>query len=113
MSSYIDDNGVSWTVGTDDFDSSGDNTIISAPGEGRRLRVKYLVVQNVSTTDTTALIKWGSSTEHDFLLAGKLGVTIVGDLGNEWRLPANTALIVNLSGGNAHKANFQYTIEKA
>ena len=112
MGSYVDDSGVLWIPGTVDFASSGDNTVIAAPGAGMRLRVKYLVVQNVSTTDTTALIKWGESTEHDFLLAGKLGVTVNNDKGEEWRLPENTALIVNLSGANAHKANFRYAVER-
>ena len=103
---------MSWTVAGDDFDSSGDNTIVAAPGAGFRLRVKYLSIQNETSTSTTLLVKWGETIRgRKVLINQSMPYYYYGERGNEWLLPANTALIANLSGANAHNYDIQYRVE--
>lgn len=88
--------------------SSGDNTLVAAPGAGNRTVVQLFVVQNESTTATTALVKSGSTTRYRKLLQSQgddFGRAF--ERGREWRLGENEALILNLSGANSHG----YTVE--
>jgi hypothetical protein len=103
---------MSWTVAGNSFNSSGDNTIVAAPGAGFRLRIKYLSIQNETSTSTTLLVKWGETTiGRKVLGSASVGYNYHGERGNEWLLPANTALIANLSGANAHNYDIQYRVE--
>lgn len=82
--------------------STGDNTVLSAPGAGREYELGFLQVQNASSTDTTALVKFGSTTVLPVVMPSK---------GDGEQLPMdddmaaltgnNNALVVNLSGANA------------
>lgn len=89
--------------------TSGDNTVIAAPGAGKALVLFYLQVQNESANDTTVLIKHGSTQVGRAVLAAKDALV------REWVddylcvLPANTALVVNLSGANSHGVVVEYT----
>lgn len=101
-----------WTVGdATTIAASGDNTIIAAPGAGFRLVIKYLSIQNESSTTTTVLVKWGSTVKGRKVLAERVNYSFAFEAGSEWVLPANTALIVNLSGANSHNYEVQYTVE--
>ena len=103
---------MSWTVAGNSFSSSGDNTIVAAPGAGFRLRVKYLCIQNETSTSTTLLVKWGETTVGRKVLgSASVAYNYYGERGNEWLLPANTALIANLSGANTHNYEVQYRAE--
>lgn len=81
--------------------SSGDNTIIAAQGVGVSIYIAELVVINASSTDTTALLKEGATTWKDVVMPSKGdGIVLSYPFDSEWKLPANTALVGNLSGNN-------------
>lgn len=92
--------------------ASGDNTLVAAPGAGNRLVVQMFMVQNESATATTCLLKSGSTTRYRKLLQNQ------GDdfgrafqIGREWRLGENEALVLNLSGANTHGWAAEYWTE--
>lgn len=94
------------------FNGNGDNTIVAAPAAGYALVLFYFHVQNESTTGTTVLVKHGSTTTARVLLQNQ---------GDGWIrdysecpviMPAATALVVNLSGANAHNYTVAYTTIK-
>jgi hypothetical protein len=94
------------------FSTSGDNPIVPAPGAGQRLVFTAIRVQNNTDINTTVLIRDGANT-----IAG-VTTTIVGTgidanftYGNEIRLSANTALVMNLSAANQHSTSVRYYIE--
>ena len=94
------------------FASSGDNTIVAAPGAGLRIVITALRIQNNTDIATTVLIRDGATT-----LAGVVttvaGTGIDDDFtyGNEIRLSANTALVMNLSAANQHSTSVRYYVE--
>jgi len=99
------------TRAADTFNGNGDNTIVAAPAAGYALVITYLHVQNESSTSTTVLVKHGSTT---------VGRALLHTQGQMWwrefecpmLLPAATALVVNLSGANAHNYTVEYAIFK-
>lgn len=91
--------------------SSGNNEVVATPGAGKRLVVKDLLVQNESSTDTTVLLKSGSTTKWRAVLAGKASISLSFDRGDEWRLGINEALNLDLSGANSHGYSIRYTTE--
>lgn len=104
--------GMAWTVAAATFATSGDNTIVAAPGAGFRIKVLELKIQNETASATTSIIKWGSDTVARVVLSNSaLIYQYSGPKDNEWVLPANTALIVNLSGANSHNYYIVYRIE--
>lgn len=92
---------------------SGVNTVVAAPGAGLRLVVKELVVQNESATTTTVLIESGDTTCWRAVLAERQAITLSFAVGEEWRLGANAALVVDLSGANSHSVSGRYFTEAA
>jgi hypothetical protein len=92
--------------------SSGDNSVISAPGSGQRLVIPYCKVQNESSTATTALFKSGS-TEIDRVLLQSQGDGYgwTHPRGHEVRLGENEAFVLNLSGANSHGITGGYFTE--
>jgi hypothetical protein len=85
--------------------AAGNNTLLPAPGAGKRLVVHTIWVQNESSTDTTIqLIDQVARfrmllTQHQFCVH------------DDWRLNENTALTMNLSGANQIGYSIQYSIE--
>ena len=102
-----------FTMATGTAASSGDNTLIAAPGAGVRLVIKELMVQNESATDTTAIIKFAATAKWRALLSGSNKGAIAFDFadGDEWRLGANEALVLNLSAANSHGYSVRYRTE--
>lgn len=100
-----------YTNATATFATSGDNTIIAAPGAGYRLVMRSLTVENESSTVTTVLIKSGSTTNFGKAMGERQGFSLNEEYGHEWRLGANEALVVNLSGANSHRYNVRYFTE--
>ena len=92
--------------------TSGDNTLIAAPGVGRQIVISGLVIQNESSTSTTAILKFGSTAKMRTLLVSQ-GDGIVRDLEPAWEVGANTALVLNLSGANSHGYSISYWIDGA
>jgi hypothetical protein len=95
--------------------SSGNNTIVAAPGAGKRLAFAYVKVQRTQgvTAETVVLYKKGASgdtfaysvTSDD--IPGEVLVDAVSEL--QLRvLPENTAFVVNLSGANSQTFTLRY-----
>lgn len=91
--------------------TSGDQTLVAAPGAGFRLVVKDLVVQNESSTETTVILKSGSTAAWRAKLAANAALALSFDEGNEWRLGTNEALVLNLSGAHSHSYSGRYFTE--
>lgn len=92
--------------------TSGDNTIIAAPGAGVQIVISQIMVQNESDVATTAIVKDGATGIWRSLHQYKgSGLTLTMQQGREWRLTANTALVLNLSGANSHGVSVAYWTE--
>ncbi|MFN8468596.1 MAG: hypothetical protein U0X20_23760 [Caldilineaceae bacterium] len=96
------------TFATGTAADSGDNTIVAAPGTGKRLALLVLQVQNETSTATTGIVKFGTT--------AKLRSRNPSDgdgLLRDWShrpvlLAENTALVLNLSGANSHGYSVEY-----
>lgn len=93
------------------FATSGDNTIIAAPGSGQRLVVSDLIVQNESAVTTVSLVKAGATTHWRNRAAENGGLALSFGMDEEWRLGDNEALVINLSGANTHGVSVRYYSE--
>jgi hypothetical protein len=93
--------------------TSGDNTIISAPGAGIRICLTGIFFQQESTTATTILLKDGSTVKKRFfgVLQGDGIPPIVYPQGIELKLTVNTALVLNISSANTVGYSFEYYLE--
>jgi hypothetical protein len=99
------------------INTSGDNTIVDVTAvagytSGDSLVVPLLVLQNESSTAVTATAKNGATIIGRALLQNK-GDTMIFDssLGDEWRLNADTDLVISLSGPNAVGYTIKYFLE--
>jgi hypothetical protein len=92
---------------------SGVNTVVAAPGANVRIVVKELVVQNASSTTTTVLVESGETTCWRVTLGEREAFVLSFPAGEEWRLAANAALVVDLSGANSHNVSGRYFTEAA
>jgi hypothetical protein len=92
----------------------GVTTLVAAPGAGTRIVVNAIMVQNVSAVATTADVGAGGAAAFGALLQTQgASLSFSGEVGREWKLPANTALTVTLSAANNHKYNVRYYTEAA
>jgi hypothetical protein len=97
--------------------ASGDNTLVAAPGVGKRLAVQYLKGQRTSgnTGETVALIKEGAAgTQLDYCVFGSdVPGYVFKDAATElqlWVLPVNTALIANHDTTNSITYTLRYLV---
>jgi hypothetical protein len=91
------------------INTTGDNTIITAPGTGLSLNFTYLKIQLEGSTATTILLKAGTTTRERILCQNQGdGLAINYFPNRELRLDANTALILSLSGANSINYAFHY-----
>lgn len=102
-----------YTQATGTKAASGDNELVAAPASGDRLAVKELVVQNESTTETTVILKSGSTAKWRGKLAANASLALSFESGEEWRLGTAEALVLNLSGANSHGYSVRYFTETA
>lgn len=92
--------------------SSGVNTLIAAPGAGKKIKVISLQLQNESSTATVAIIKFGTvdkwriKTPADSAL---LSAPIPA--GGEWLVGTNLALVLDLGAANSHGYSVAYKVE--
>jgi hypothetical protein len=101
---------LSYATGT--ASTSGDNTLVSAPGASNRLVVTAFVIQNESSTATTMILKTGSTNRFRLLAQNQGdGLSIVFPVGQSWKLGTNEALVLNLSGANSCGYSVQYYTE--
>lgn len=92
--------------------TSGDNTVVAAPGSGQRLRLHMLQVQLEAATATTVLFKSGSTTfDRVYCAAAGDGKIVVYPVGREQALGTNEAFVINLSGANAVGYTVRYSTE--
>jgi hypothetical protein len=93
--------------------TSGDQTLVAAPAAGSRIVVTAFVVQNASATASTAKLINGSAGVGWWCLGQNQGDGLAMSFapGAEWRLTAATALVLNLSGANAHYYSISYFVE--
>ena len=82
--------------------TAGNNTILAAPGAGKRIVVHTVWVQNESATDTTVQLIDVVARFRALLNQYK---TV---LFTNWALNENTALTMNLSGANEISYRVQY-----
>lgn len=82
--------------------SSGDNTIIAAPGSGQQIKIVALQLQNESAVATTMILKFGSTAKWRTLaqLQGD-GMSFPVPAGRAWPVGNDAALVLNLSGANS------------
>ncbi len=105
---------VSMTTVTNTTSTSGDNTIIAAPGASTRIVIYSLQIQLEGATATTILKKSGSTTiGRLYCAAAGDGAIFVYPAGRELRLGTNEAFVLNLSGANAIGYTVRYSTEAA
>lgn len=92
--------------------ASGDNTIIAAPASNRQIVIAGLVIQNESSTSTTAILKFGSTSVMRALFATQ-GDGIARDMEPAWEVGLGNALVLNLSGANSHGYSIAYWLDGA
>lgn len=103
----------SYTHASGTKSASGNNELIAAPGATRRLVIIDIVVQNESATETTVLLKSGSTTQWRGKLVAGAALSMSFQRGQEWRLGANEALNLDLGGANSHGYSVRYMTELA
>jgi hypothetical protein len=91
--------------------SSGANELVAAPGTGTRIVVKEIVVQNESSTETTAILKSATTAYWRGKLAANAALSIAFADGDEARLGTNEALNLVLDGANSHGYSVRYFTE--
>ena len=92
--------------------TSGDNELIAAPGAGVRIVVTAFVIQNESATATTMILRDGTTAKWRCLGQNQGdGLAVVLPPGRAWKLTANAALNLNLSGANSCGYSVQYYTE--
>lgn len=103
---------ISVTSATGTAASSGDNTLIAAPGAGIRIVLVSIIIQNESSTATTMILKNGS-TAYERILAQNQGDGLAHAYPVDARkkLAANAALVLNLSGANSCGYSIEYYTE--
>ena len=94
--------------------SVNDNTLVAAPGAGLRLVVCDFELINETTTSSVVILKFGTTAIRRFWFQNQgNGIAMAFSIHREWRLPANTALVANLSGALAHGGGLSYFLERA
>ena len=97
------------TIVSGTINTSGDNTIVAAPGVGLSINLCYIKIQLEATTATTVLLKSGSTTKERILCQNQgEGLANPYFPNRELRLDANTALVLSLSGANSINYAFHY-----
>ena len=95
--------------------TTGDTIIIAAPGAGKCLKIKTVMINNASAADLTLKLEEGSTGTAKFQAyvpqAG--GTWNINLLGSYWLLPPNTGLYVNQSGAGDVYVNFGYEVVEA
>lgn len=97
--------------------TSGANSIIAAPGAGKRIVLCDFTYMNTSATATTSLLQSGTTTFRRYKFAAASDSAIAGvdrtmERGREWRLGTNEAFVIDLSGANAHIGGCSYFVEE-
>lgn len=100
------------TFVTGNTNTSGDQTLIAAPGANLEIVIGWIFIQNASAVATTAILKTTSVNLIRFLGQNQ-GDVFAQNVNGAFRLGNNNALLLNLSGGNAHNYSIGYYIDSA
>jgi hypothetical protein len=84
---------------------AGNNTLLPAPGAGLRISVFTIYLQNESATATTVQLVDQVARFRALLDQYRYFIA------ENWKLNANTALTLNLSGANSIGYSIQYSID--
>jgi hypothetical protein len=92
-------------------DTSGDNTLVAAPGSGYQIVAFKVLLQNLTNNATTGLLKWGSD-EIGGAMFGSQYDRLVLDFVSPDRLSGgdNQPLLLNLSGANSFRFMVMYYV---
>jgi len=92
--------------------AAGDNTLIAAPGAGKRIVITFLLIQNKSTTSSTAKLLFDTTQKRE-LLAPYDGVGLTEEFFPFYWLTggANEPLILNLSDAVEWTYSVDYFVE--
>ena len=94
--------------------ATGPTQLLAAPGAGQRIVVVAFVLQNESQTGTTIILRDGTSDRWRYLGQSQGDhLSMVFAPGSEWRLSANAALNIVLSGNNQCGYSIAYHVERA
>ena len=96
------------------YSSSGDTTIIAAPAAGVEIVVSEIILQNNVATLQSAQIKRGAADTNPIRVrmnADSNGIATAYTEGNEIRLGAATALVLNLSAATGVTLTIRYWLE--
>lgn len=91
--------------------AAGNNTLIAAPGTGKRIVVWSFMVQNESANATTIILRDQAARFRVLAQNQGDGLAMAFDSLQPWRLNENTALTMSLSGANSCGYSVQYSIE--
>jgi hypothetical protein len=92
--------------------SSGDNTLVAAPGAGLQIVITALILQNESTTATTLIVKAGATAVLRVLCQNQGdGLALTFPPGQGLALGSNAALVLNLSGANSCGYSITYYVD--
>lgn len=110
---HLASRGITVTVVNTTASTTGDNEIVAAPGAGNRIVVTAFVMQNESATATTLILRSAATTNGWRMLCQNQGDGLSKDFpdGAPWRLGANEALNLNLSGANSCGVTVMYYTE--
>ena len=94
--------------------TSGDRTIIAAPGAGSRIRILGLWLQNTAGTSITLIFKDGATAINGagWILTTLLFAPIVASPLAPLDLADNAAFVINLSASTQVSGTVIYTIEE-
>lgn len=97
---------------TGNTNTSGDQTLIASPGAGLEIVITWIFIQNASSTATTAILKT-TTTNFVRFLGQNQGDMFAQNINGAFRLGNSNALLLNLSGANAHNYSIGYYIDSA
>lgn len=100
-----------YTEITGTVSSFGDNTVMAAPGAGRRIVYRKIKVVNTTSTAVTVVVKYGATSKKTAVLDAQVGSGEIFYEEAGVKMPENTALVLNLSGAIATSYDLEYLTE--
>lgn len=92
--------------------ASGETSVLSAPGTGKALKIKYLMVNNADSDVSVISFREGTGGDDKFKnsVAQNGGMWNANLLNTAWILEENTALLVNLGGAGDCNVQVAYEV---
>lgn len=100
-----------YTMITGSSSSAGNNTMVAAPGSGRRIVWRKIKLVNGSANAMTCIIKYGATSKMTSIFDAQIGAGEVYYEEEGKALPENTALINNMSGSTLASWDVDYLTE--